>query len=1213
MKNTKKLFGIIAIAAMIGLLFVGCDDGGGGGDPGGNPGGGTSVGGNLTAGKWSDGNIADPGDSVKYTFSVKEGVYKIWINNRNSSFDGSGTKTLVTTYSVSFEGGADGLEVMGTLNVTKPGKISVEVKPSSSYYNTGTFAIAYTIGLDSTRPSYSFNPPNASALIEKTWVDGEIVNVNDMIWYSFNVTSGQPYYFWLNEKGSGYGNGTKTLDVLVNMYYSDGVVVLNNIDTAWETSRSFTPTSDGKIYIRVITYSSSSPSTGTFGLVYSTTNARPSTINASSAIPLVMNEWKTGAITSSTKELLYSVSIETTGTYYFWWDDKSQFNDSNSLDIEVTAMTSNETNIFSKIDTAWDSSRSSGRVAGETIYLIVTPKTEGTTGAFSIVYSNSNTRPFLVPDNAVELVDGQWANGEIIDSPKKVKWYSFNVENGKTYSIWSNTSSNGNSAKDLNVTVNGYYANGETNIANASDMWATPGTFTSAKNGKVYLKVTPTSSSAVGTFGIVYSAEADPARPLTGLLPENPILLTSGIFVDGEISGTDSEAWYSFTAAASSHYLWWNDAGQGNGFTTLDVEVSVWKSNETLLIQAVDSAWNNGRSISLSAGEKIYIRVTPKTSGSKGTFNIVYSTSSSRPLLIPFDAPTLTDTQWLDGNITASIVEAWYKFDVTSGQTYYIWWNDRLQGNNTKTLDVAVSAYYTDGSSIFASKDDAWTTPQSFISTGDNTVFIKVAPYSSSYTGTFGIVYRTANSTRPPAINIPATPDQLTAGTWANGEITGASGEVWYSVTATTAGTNYFWWNDAGQGNGEKTLDVLVTVFRSNENAIFYDIDSAWRTYKNDSLSSNETVYIRVKPKTAGSTGTFSIVFNTSDTIIYQMPANAPALTTDQWVDGNILLEGSELWYKFNVTSGSTYYIWWNDNTSSKTLDVDVSAYFNDGTPIFTRVDSAWTTPQTYEATGNGTVYVRVHPYYTSGYTGTFGLVYTENSSTRPLTFTPKNPTALTADKWMNGEITSVNNEIWYTVTSTTSANHYFWWNDAGQGNGDKTLDVVVTMWRVNDTVVFSNQDSAWTSYRSGSIPSSETAFIRVTPKTAGATGTFSIAFNTSSTRPFIIPTNVSTLTAGQWTDGYIPNGGEQWFSFTATAATQYVHIKFGILDDVYVQLYNGDGSTVGSEPNLWSTTYINRTVTIDQLYYVRVRPYSSSDSGTYRITFNTSSTAPAQ
>jgi uncharacterized repeat protein (TIGR02543 family) len=115
----------------------------------------------------------------------------------------------------------------------------------------------------------------------------------------------------------------------------------------------------------------------------------------------------------------------------------------------------------------------------------------------------------------------------------------------------------------------------------------------------------------------------------------------------------------------------------------------------------------------------------------------------------------LTADVWTNGSITSADGEVWYSFQVTSGATYRVWWNDSDQGNSTKSGDVVVGARYTGSSSwIFGGTnstfDRGWTTAQSFTANQTGTVEIRVIPYnrSSQYTGTFGIVYSTG-STRP--------------------------------------------------------------------------------------------------------------------------------------------------------------------------------------------------------------------------------------------------------------------------------------------------------------------------------------------------------------------------------------------------------------------------------------------------------------------------------
>ena len=243
------------------------------------------------------------------------------------------------------------------------------------------------------------------------------------------------------------------------------------------------------------------------------------------------------------------------------------------------------------------------------------------------------------------------------------------------------------------------------------------------------------------------------------------------------------------------------------------------------------------------------------------------------------DPIALTAGTWADGNITSSASVVWYSFNVTSGQTYYVWWNDYYHGDDTKTADVEVSAYYSNGTSIFTNEDDGWDDPQSFTANTSGTVKIKVTPYSSIYhdTGTFAIVYSTS-STRPgssggnPNPNpgtgsgTEANPIALTAGTWVDGSVPSGSSAVWYSFSVTSGNTYYVWWNDGYGSDGTKTLDVKVSAYYSSGTSIFTSVDSGWSTPQSFTASSSGTVKIKVEPYFSSGTGTFAIVYSTSST-----------------------------------------------------------------------------------------------------------------------------------------------------------------------------------------------------------------------------------------------------------------------------------------------------------------------------------------------------------
>jgi len=217
------------------------------------------------------------------------------------------------------------------------------------------------------------------------------------------------------------------------------------------------------------------------------------------------------------------------------------------------------------------------------------------------------------------------------------------------------------------------------------------------------------------------------------------------------------------------------------------------------------------------------------------------------------------------------------------------------------------------------------------------------------------------------------------------------------------------------------------------------------------------------------------------------------------------------------------------------------------------------------------------------------------------------NAVTLTASVWGNGNITASGGEQYFRFTASDTTQYILI-------SFGTLSDLYVQLYDSSGNAVGSQTNlSGSTRSTSRTLTLGQEYYIRVWPYSSSGSGTYKIAFNTMS----ILPTDVTMIsTINTWTDGTIASsGGEQWFRFTATTTgTQYIHVSFGTLTDLYVHVYTLDGNAVGSQANLYnSTRFTTRTLTLGQEYYIRVWPYSSSGSGTYKIAFNTSSTAPSQ
>jgi hypothetical protein len=325
-------------------------------------------------------------------------------------------------------------------------------------------------------------------------------------------------------------------------------------------------------------------------------------------------------------------------------------------------------------------------------------------------------------------------------------------------------------------------------------------------------------------------------------------------------------------------------------------------------------------------------------------------------------------------------------------------------------------------------------------------------------------------------------------------------------------------------------------------------------------------------------------------------------LAPGTWADGNITSSDNEQWFKFTATR-SWQYIHFSSGTLNNNLYVQV--YDSSGSTVGDRkhfdvyynniIYNEW-----YYLTSGQDYYIRAAT--SSRYsTGTFRIAFNTSSTPPPLYNTQA--TMLTQGIWADGELT-VNGEQWFKFTATASWQYiHFSFGTLYSSDGLYVQVYDSSGYTVrSQTYLYFNTSK----YFSFGVTSWQDYYIRVWPYSSSHSGTYRIAVNMSSTPPPI------TLTVGTWAYGELTSYGEQWFKFTATADTQYIHVFFGTLNDLYVQVYDSSNNTVGSQSNLYNNTkYTSISVTSEQEYYIRVWPYSSGYGGTYRIAFNTSSTPP--
>jgi hypothetical protein len=148
----------------------------------------------------------------------------------------------------------------------------------------------------------------------------------------------------------------------------------------------------------------------------------------------------------------------------------------------------------------------------------------------------------------------------------------------------------------------------------------------------------------------------------------------------------------------------------------------------------------------LAAGTTYYLRMARSAANLfdvRGTFTLSVLTPPFTYEALPLRADP--QAAYTAGAISSGMTEKWYRVDLpdANGGSYVIGWDDQYQGSHTYSLDIAVSAYRGNGSTVYFTRaDSAYTTPQAItVPAGESMVLLRVMPWSAGGTGTFGIKF----------------------------------------------------------------------------------------------------------------------------------------------------------------------------------------------------------------------------------------------------------------------------------------------------------------------------------------------------------------------------------------------------------------------------------------------------------------------------------------
>jgi hypothetical protein len=524
--------------------------------------------------------------------------------------------------------------------------------------------------------------------------------------------------------------------------------------------------------------------------------------------------------------------------------------------------------------------------------------------------------------------------------------------------------------------------------------------------------------------------------------------------------------------------------------------------------------------------------VTACDSGDDGTRETT-SVIIQPDVIIPSEATQLTANTWEDGELSASSDEQWFKFTATAS-TQHI-----HADFNYPMSELYVQVYDSNGFSVGSGTNLNYYDTKNIsrsVTIGQE-YYIKV---SSSYTGTYKIEFNDLPfSSDTPGIT---TITQLTFDTWADGDLPTNSDVQWFKFTA-TASTQYI---HVCYGTLTTPSVQVYDSSGADVGGLYNLVGGSAGATKNTSCSVTigQEYYIRVQSANSSYTGTYKIGFNA-----LTCSPGATQLTADTWEDGELPTNASHQWFKFTATA-STQYIHVDFGTLN---NLNVYVYDSSGDWVGNSAHLSDSTKNTTRSVTIGQEYYIEVISYLAAYSGTYKIGFTALPVPPGTTITQ-----LTADTWADGNLPTSSDVQLFKFTATASTQYIHVWLGTLNTPGVQVYDLS------GDTI-------GTETYLSGggiknttrSVTIGQEYYIRVRSTDSRYSGTYKIGFNALPCSPGTIQ-----LTADTWEDGNLPTSSdEQWFKFTATASTHYIHADFGTLTALKVHVYSSSGVPLESYP----------------------------------------------
>jgi hypothetical protein len=1029
-------------------------------------------------------------------------------------------------------------------------------QPDGLGVKTATVSIANS---DTDRNPYTFTITGtgvAENFALDTWIPGNLATDYDTKIYYINATAGQTYAISWDDRRQGSGNYTG--DIGVQAYRQDLTTRYFSEDSGYTSPKVITA-QENIIYLKVFT----SYLPGSYAL--------KACLNG----PAIKVQQGTNEIPNGTGSYNYGNTPLCNGS-------NATFTVQNTGSLVLALTTTPQVQISGPDASCFSvTAQPASTVAlnsSTTFTVQFTPTTAGTkTATVSIGNNTADKNPYTFTITGTAILDGvltqdSWTSGNIT-TPGEVKVYSFNAVVGKNYGITWDDSAQGSGTYNGNIKVSAYRANTTPAYFTDVDSGYSYPAYANAKDSIIYIKVTGIDSAATGSFALkaaLYEPVINVKQGTTDLPNGTGNYDFGNVFL-----GAVQEATFII---------------QNTGTTSLNL-------TNTPIVQISGA---NAASFSITAQPYYYItpndstaftiRFAPASTGTKtATVSIANTDIDRSPYIFTITgtgigtAQALTLGAWTSGNIAVTGEVKTYSFNAVPGNNYVVAWADSAQGTGSHTANIKVTAYRQDLSTAYFSEiDSGYTTPR-IITAQDNIIYLKVAPFYQSSTGSFAV----KAALPEPAINVKQGNTDLPNGT---------GNYNFGNIPAGSSTNTTFTIQNTGTSDLNLTNNPKVRITGTDASCFNITAEPASPV----PFNGNTTFTVCFTPDVSGTkAAVVSIASDDADKDPYTFTITgtgigvAGTLTPGEWTSGTMDTLGEVKTYCFYTPIGNTYTITWDDSMEGSeihTADVVVSAYRQDlTTAYFSNINSGYATPQLITAQ-DSIVYLKV-----TGSTGSFAL---KTAFNEPAMEIPSYPNGTGIYDFGNIAAYSKSNDIYFTIRNNGAGNLYFGTPAVRITGADAASFKVISQ---PSSSIEANHSSGFT-----------VAFI---PTSTGTkTATISIAGNDPAHNPYtftVTGTGTGTLTTlalDTWNPGNITTGETKIYCFNAIAGRRYYLFWDDVAQgsgsytgDIKVSAYRPDFIThyFSDVDSGYSSQIVNA---LDDLVYLKVTGINTSGSYALKV-----------